>query len=108
MIWSVSTLLRRSGTPTPAWVMKASMSDLSWLEVLGRREGAAHGRRGRDQRGHEMGAAAHALAALEVAVGRRRAALSGRELVRVHAQAHRAACRAPLRAGVQEDLVQPL
>ena len=28
MIWSVSTLDRRSGTPIPVWVRKASMSCL--------------------------------------------------------------------------------
>ena len=38
MIWSVSTLERRSGTPMPVWVVKASISARSsGLEVLGRR-----------------------------------------------------------------------
>ena len=55
-----------------------------------------------------MGAAALALAALEVAVGRRRAALPRRQLVGVHAQAHRAAGVAPFGAEVAEDLVEPL
>src|SRR5699024_3091093 len=31
MIWSVSTLLRRSGTPMPVWVVKDSMG-CSWSE----------------------------------------------------------------------------
>ena len=48
----------------------------------------AHHRGGGGDRGrHQVGAAALALAALEVAVGGRRAALARGELVRVHAQA---------------------
>ena len=54
-----------------------------------------------------MGAPALALPALEVAVGRRGAALSGLEGVGVHAQAHRAAGTAPLGAGLLEDHVEP-
>ncbi len=49
-----------------------------------------------------------ALPALEVAVGGRRAALARRELIRVHAKAHRAARLTPLGARVEEDLVQSL
>src|SRR5205085_5960467 len=60
--------------------------------------------RNRDQ----VRATALALAALEVAVGRRSAALSGSELVGVHAEAHRASRPAPLGAGLGEDLVQAL
>ena len=56
------------------------------------RGGRGHGRR------DEMGAAATALTALEVAVGGRGAALAGRELVGVHAEAHRATALAPLEA----------
>src|SRR4051812_50167488 len=55
-----------------------------------------------------MRAPALALPALEVAVRRRGAALPRRELVGVHAQAHRAAGVAPLGPEVDEDLVQPL
>jgi hypothetical protein len=55
-----------------------------------------------------VGATTLALAALEVAVRRRRRALARRELVGVHAQAHRAARRAPLGPGRGEDLVQAL
>src|ERR1700712_3428347 len=104
MIWSVSTLLRRNGTPMPVWVVKASMS----VQVLRRRQGPADGRRGGDQRGDQVGAAALALTALEVAVRRRRAALARGELVRVHSQAHRAARGPPLGTGVGEDLVEAL
>ena len=55
-----------------------------------------------------MGAAALALAALEVAVRGGGAALPRFQLVRVHAQAHGAAGEAPLGAEVLEDLVQAL
>ena len=59
---------------------------------------------GRDQ----VGAAALALPALEVAVGGGRGALPRRELVGVHAQAHRATRVPPFGAGRREDLVQAL
>ena len=59
---------------------------------------------GRDQ----VGAPAAPLAALEVAVRGRRAALAGGEDVGVHAQAHRAAGAAPVEAGGAEDLVEAL
>src|SRR5690242_11334216 len=128
MIWSVSTLLRRSGTPIPVWVVKASITepistcwfprtattrstgrvDMGSSQVLRARQGPADGRCGRDQRGDQVGAAALALAALEVAVRRRRAALARGQLVRVHPQAHRASRRAPLGPGVEEDLVEAL
>jgi hypothetical protein len=49
-----------------------------------------------------------ALAALEIAVRGRGAALARLELVGIHRQAHRAARLAPLEAGLAEDLVQPL
>src|SRR5215471_6560565 len=53
-----------------------------------------------------MRAALVALAALEIAVRGRGAALARRELVRVHGEAHRAARLAPLEAGLDEDLVE--
>src|SRR5882724_9428918 len=53
-----------------------------------------------------MSATALALSALEIAVGRRRATLSWRQLVRIHAEAHRAAGLAPLRPGGREDLAE--
>src|SRR3954447_15494392 len=55
-----------------------------------------------------MRAPARALASLEVAVRRRRAALSGREDVGVHAEAHRAAGTPPLEARRLEHLAQSL
>src|SRR5512141_285459 len=105
MIWSVSTLLRRSGTPMPVWVVNASMSG---LQVGGRAEGAADRGCRSDRHRHQMRAATLALASLEVAVGRRRAALLRGELVGVHAQAHRTAGAAPLASGLLDDHVEAL
>src|SRR6478609_8671346 len=117
MIWSVSTLLRRRGTPTPVWELKASMSDLLGVVIstplddrrkVGRRaEGAADGGGGGDRYGHQVGSTALALPALEVAVGRGRAALLGSELVGVHPEAHRAPRTAPLGPGLLEHDVEP-
>src|SRR5690348_14574687 len=53
-----------------------------------------------------MRAAAAALPALEIAVGRRGAALARLELVGVHREAHRATRLAPFEAGFDEDLVE--
>src|SRR4051812_22382403 len=106
MIWSVSTLLRRRGTPTPVWEVNASMSER--LQIGGRGQSAPdRGGRG-DAHRDQVGAAALALATLEVAVGRRRAALAGLEGVGVHAEAHRAARTAPLGTGLLEDHVEAL
>ena len=60
------------------------------------------GHRGADQ----VGAAAVALPALEVAVAGGRAALAGLQPVGVHRQAHRAARLPPFEAGGFEDHVQ--
>src|SRR3954470_17993606 len=111
MIWSVSTLLRRSGTPGPVWVTKASMSALlcrDGFQVGRGRERAADGRGRGHRHRHEVGASPLALTALEVAVGRRRTPLAWLEGVGVHAQAHRAARAPPLRAGLLEDDVEAL
>src|SRR5271166_87637 len=76
MIWSVSTFDRRSGTPIPVWVWKASIAVL--LIQVGRSgQRATHGGRGGHGRRRQMRAAALALAALEVAVRSRRTALAG-------------------------------
>src|SRR4051794_16952809 len=76
MIWSVATLLRRSGGAVPVCVVNASIVRLrpgwwgGWSHGLevgrggqppGQRGGGGHGR------GHQVGAAALALPALEVA-----------------------------------------
>src|SRR6185312_1560048 len=71
-------------------------------------EATLDGGRGGHLRGDQVGAPATALAALEVAVGRRGAALAWLEDVGVHAQAHRASRHAPVEAGVAKDLVEAL
>src|SRR3954451_22271448 len=104
MIWSVSTSARRSAVTPPEITRTGSISvpppDVD--EVALDRRGGGH------LRGHEVGAPAAALAALEVAVRGRGAALARLQDVRVHAQAHRAARGAPVEAGVAEDLVEAL
>src|SRR5436305_4656799 len=57
------------------------------------------------QRGREKGASALALATLEVPVRGADRVLSGRELVAIHRDAHRAARLAPLRARGSEDVL---
>src|ERR1700730_8683074 len=71
MIWSVSTLVCRSGTARPVWVVNGSMGAVSCYRSTGLQVG-------------------------------------GGELVRVHAQAHRAAGRAPFGPGLGEHRVQAL
>src|SRR4051794_41704028 len=105
MIWSVSTSSRLRTETGPvivsmAFIGSAPVADVDEVALDG-------GRRGH-LRADEVGAPAAALAALEVAVRGRGAALAGLEDVRVHAQAHRAAGRAPVEAGGPEDLVQAL
>src|SRR3954464_15831828 len=53
-----------------------------------------------------MRSSARALAPLEVAVRRRRAALTRREHVRVHPETHRAACATPFEPGFGEHAVE--
>ena len=114
MIWSVSTLLRRSGSPVPACRVNfvhrqcSVLGQVSGRQVGRRRERAGDGGGRGDERRDQVGATALALPALEVAVGGRGAALPRLELVGVHAQAHRAAGAAPLTAGLLEDHVEPL
>ena len=55
-----------------------------------------------------MRSSAAALATFEVSIRRRRTALTGGELIRVHPQAHRAAWFTPLEAGVAKDGVETL
>src|SRR3712207_8224999 len=80
----------------------------SSLPVADVDEVAGDGGGGGHLRADEVGAAALALAALEVAVGGGGAALARLEDVRVHAEAHRAAGLPPLEARLAEDAVQPL
>src|SRR5690625_3717550 len=114
MIWSVSTLLSRSGTARPVWTSNFSMGAVSLRlrgvllgdQVGGGGERATHRRGGGHQRRHQVGTATPALTPLEVAVGGGGAAFPGLELVRVRPQAHRATGLAPLGTGLFEDLPQ--
>src|SRR3954463_16500510 len=124
MIWSVSTSARRSaGTPpltsftayinyhaphAPAGAARCVEPLRFSLPFPDVDEAPLDGGRGRHLGGDEVRAPAAALAALEVAIGRGRAALAGLEDVRVHAQAHRAAGGAPVEARRPEDLVEAL
>src|SRR5689334_17436047 len=65
-----------------------------------------HGGGGRHRRTDEMGPAARALATLEVAVRRRRAALARLEPVVVHRKAHRTTRLAPFESGIDEHAIQ--
>src|SRR5215469_15256567 len=116
MIWSVSTLLRRSGTARPVCVTNGSMSKSLQVAVItaqrsqvgGRGQPARDGGGGGNGGRHQVGAAALALTAFEVPVRGRGAALPRGKRVGVHAQAHRAASRPPLGAGRGEHLVEAL
>src|SRR5688500_15198005 len=103
MIWSVSTLLRRSGSAEPGCLVKASICSSSRVGVSGQVGGAREVSRDRGgcchRDGHEVGAPALALTPFEVAVGGRGAPLAGRQLVGVHPQAHRAPGTTPLGTG---------
>src|SRR5258708_35688111 len=66
------------------------------------RDGCRCRHRGR----HQVGATLVTLAAFEVAVGGRSAALARLELVRVHGQAHGTTRLAPFEASLDEDLVE--
>src|SRR5215204_6778686 len=109
MIWSVSTSARSSTLTPPETMRIGSMSatsaggpgpDVDETAL----DGGCGGHLGRD----EVGAPAAALAPLEVAVRRGGAALARAQDVRVHAQAHRAAGRAPVEPGRGEDVVEAL
>src|SRR5260370_8325271 len=63
-------------------------------------------RRRRHRRRDQMGAALKTLAALEIAVRGRGAALFGFQLVGIHRKAHRAARLAPFEPGLDENLVE--
>src|SRR5512145_1668202 len=107
MIESVSTLARSIGATNPSLRTNRSMTVLS-VEVAHVDEMPCD-RRGRGhRRTHQVGPAPGALPAFKVAVRRRGAALAGRQLVVVHAEAHRAARLAPLEAGRGEYLVEAL
>src|SRR4051812_39761758 len=104
MIWSVSTSARSSTLTWPEITRTGSMS----VPLPDVDEAPLDRGRGRHLGREQVGAAAASLAALEVAVGGRGAALARAEDVRVHAQAHRAARRAPVEPGGAEHVVEAL
>ena len=107
MIASVSTFSRSIGATRPLCTRNGSMSRSFSVRQPAHVDEVAFDRRGRrHRRADQVGAAAGALAAFEVAVAGRGAALAGLEPVGVHRQAHRAAGLAPLEAGALEDLVE--
>src|SRR5882672_9972656 len=67
MIWSVSTSERSSGTAVPCTMRTGFTAGSSALQVGGGGEATAHRGGGGDGGGDQVGAAAPALAALEVA-----------------------------------------
>ena len=89
-----------------------ALDDVQWphaqLQSLMSTKCPSIGRRGGHLRADQVGAPTLALAALEVAVRGRGAALALGERVGVHPQAHRAARLAPFEAGAAEDIVQAL
>src|SRR3954471_17288804 len=109
MIWSVSMSSRISTLTGPVIVSMAFMMMLLPLVPVADVDEAALDRgRGGHLGTDEVRAAAGALAALEVAVRRRRAALARVQLVGVYGPAHGAAGAAPVEARLGEDLVQAL
>src|SRR5436305_2094751 len=74
---------------------QAALTPLPYIDKMpGDRRGCCHRRR------HQVGAALKSLAALEIAVRGRGAALFRRQLVGVHGEAHRAARLAPFKTGL--------
>src|SRR5712691_1550330 len=69
---------------------------------------SGHGRGGGHGWADKMRATALALPALEVAIGSTGAAFAGLQDVRIHAQAHAAACFAPLEASIGKHAVETL
>src|SRR5688572_6143726 len=106
MIWSVSTSERSSGTAVPCTICTACISAI--LQVGREGEVAGDGRGRGDGGRYEVRAPAATLPTLEVAVAGGRGALSWRELVRVHREAHRTAGLAPVEARSREHPVEPL
>src|SRR5882762_5745533 len=103
MIWSVSTVARSSGATRPVRTVNRSIESSPLANV----DEVSGDRRRRSHLGaHEVGPAAGALAAFEIAVRGRSATLARLEPVRVHGQTHRATGFAPLEAGILENPVE--
>src|SRR5277367_4093424 len=110
MMASVSTLARSSGATRPVSVRNGCMSTLVRRALFSSEsthvdEMSRDGGCRRHRRAHQVRAAARTLAAFEIAVGRRRAALAGPQSVVVHPQAHRAPGLAPFETCGGEDAV---
>mmetsp|Transcript_28905 Transcript_28905/g.51672 ORF Transcript_28905/g.51672 Transcript_28905/m.51672 type:complete len:597 (-) Transcript_28905:259-2049(-) len=71
-------------------------------------QSARHSGGGGHRGAHQMGAPAVTLAALEISIGGGGAALAGEQFVGVHGEAHGAAGLAPVKARLDQNLVQPL
>src|SRR5450631_3848459 len=105
MMASVSTLARSSGATRPVRTRKACMiGALSQPTHVD--EVAGDARRRRHGGTHQVRPPARSLAAFEVAIRRRGAALAGLEPILVHGQAHRAARLAPLESGGGENSIE--
>src|SRR5258708_21281793 len=105
MIWSVSTLARSSGATRPVKTVNRSIESSPLANV----DEVSGDRRRRGHLGtHEVGPAAGALPAFEIAVRSRSAPLALLEPVRVHAQAPGTAGLPPLESLVLEDPVKAL
>ena len=117
MIWSVSTSLRSSGSAVPVitrdwfhfplnrgWIRRRLGLEVTGLQAS---QTPNHRCRGGNRRRDEVSAAAVTLPALEVPVAGRGASLFRLELIRVHAEAHRATGRTPLEACRLEDRSSP-
>src|SRR5262245_7616956 len=106
MIWSVSIFGTAKGAATACNGANGSMSWPHQLTHVGELAGYRGG--GRHRWAQKMGARALALAANEIAVGGRCAAIARRHQIAVHADAHGAARLAPLEARTLEDHVEAL
>src|SRR3990167_6939655 len=107
MIWSVSTLARSSGATRPVcWVKAFIVSSLGLDQFAHIDKTAGHRSSGSHRRADQVSTATSALPAFEVAVGGGGAMFATAPLVRVHRQAHGTAWLAPLKAGLDKDVVQ--
>src|SRR5438105_3670527 len=105
MIWSVSTLTRSIGATMPVKFLNGCISAPAF-PFANVNEMAFQRGRGGHHGTHQMGAAAGALPALEIAIRRAGASLAGLQDVRIHPQAHAAAALAPFEASVGEDTIE--
>src|SRR5262249_46833820 len=90
------------GSRDPISVLNARSVPLAYVDEMPRDRG-----RGGHRRRHQVGATLVALAALEIAVRGRGAALARCELVAMHGEPHGRGGLAPLEPRFDEDLVEP-